>query len=35
MKLQLFFTILENLWNIYEDDFYHFEKKNGKIILKK
>ena len=26
MKLLLFFTILENLWNIYEDDFYYFEK---------
>ena len=39
MKLQLFFTILENLWNIYKVDFYNFYKyekiKNEKLKIKK
>ena len=26
MKLPLIFTNLEKILNIYEDDFYHFEK---------
>ena len=34
MKLQLFFTILEKLWNIYKVEFYHFYKYE-KLILKK